>query len=71
MPSLSIGTIQLFDSLKTLRLHWEEAKMDWRDGVRDEFEKEFWMPLESHVINTHGAMEHLSHIMVQAQQDCQ
>ncbi len=68
--SLNTSYAQLHAALKTLRLHWEQTKLDWHDVVRREFEQQDWAALEIQVTSTLQAMDHLSQIMIQCKQDC-
>ena len=45
--NLSTGWIELNSALKTMHLHWDEAKTDWHDAVCRDFEEHHWTPLES------------------------
>jgi hypothetical protein len=68
--NVNIGLLQLHSALKAVRLHWDETRLSWDDGVRKDFEENRWDPLIAQVCATERAMEHLSHIVGQMKQDC-
>jgi hypothetical protein len=68
--NVNVGLLQLHAALKAVRLRWDETKLSWSDSVRKEFEENHWDPLIAQVMATERAMEHLSHMVGQMQQDC-
>jgi hypothetical protein len=68
--SVSTGWIELNNGLKSLRHNWEDAKTDWNDSVRRDFEEDLWIPLEQQVLATLRAIDRLAPVLARAQQDC-
>jgi hypothetical protein len=69
--SLDTGRYQLFSSFKTLRAHWEEACVHWQDGIRQDFEEQYWNVLEMRINSTMAAIDRLGQIVTRARQECQ
>ena len=67
--NLATGLTQLHGALKTLRLHWEDTKPEWRDQVRHDFEENYWTPLELQVQAALQEMDRLSALMARMQQE--
>ena len=70
MTSASTGIIQMRDALKHLQRVWEDSSTHWTDDVRQTFEEEFIEPLAQQVRATLQAMDQLSQLAINAQQDC-
>jgi hypothetical protein len=68
--SLHASWTELNSALKTLRERWEDAKAQWNDAVRDDFEEQFWLPLEAQVRSTLRGIERLNPTLVKLKQDC-
>jgi hypothetical protein len=68
--SLNIGWTELNSGLKTLTDHWEEAKTEWQDQVRQDFEDGFWNHLEAQVRATLRGIERLMPALVKLQREC-
>ena len=68
--SLTTGWTELNNSLKDLRLLWEETKGNWDDPVSREFEEHYWLSLENQVVAALRAMDRLAPILAKAQRDC-
>jgi hypothetical protein len=68
--SLDTERYRLHNTLKTLRLHWDEVQKVWNDPVRKEFEQRCWNVLEPSVIATLAAIDSLSQVLMQARQEC-
>jgi hypothetical protein len=68
--SLHASWTELNSALKTLRERWEDAKAQWNDPVRDDFEEQFWLPLEAQVRSTLRGIERLNPTLVKLKQDC-
>lgn len=58
-------------TLKTLRVHWEQVQLHWNDKVKEDFEKNYWLPMESHLLQTLKGMENLTQLMGQIRQDAE
>jgi hypothetical protein len=58
--SLDTSRYQLHTALKTVRLRWDETCEVWNDGVRQEFEKEFWNHVEPGVRAAISALDRLA-----------
>jgi hypothetical protein len=68
--SLNTGWTELSTALKTLGEHWEEAKTQWTDQVRQEFEDGFWTHLEGQVRATLRGIERLAPAVIRLRRDC-
>jgi len=68
--SLSTGRYQLYSSLETLRLHWEEVRPRWNDAVRQDFEEQYWDQVEPRVNAALAAMDRLTQVLGQLRREC-
>jgi hypothetical protein len=68
--SLAAGWAQLNLALKTVRLHWEEVQAGWKDPVRQDFEENFWEPLEPQVRAALKGIDGLAQALAQMQHEC-
>jgi hypothetical protein len=68
--SINSNAMELHGSLKDLRALWEETKTVWNDAVRQDFEKNFWEPLEARVLAAIRAMERLAPVLDKAHLEC-
>jgi hypothetical protein len=68
--NLSAGWVELNKALKELRLRWGEVSEDWQDTVREEFETDHLVPLETQVLATLRALDRLAPILAKAQREC-
>jgi hypothetical protein len=57
-------------SMKTLAVHWEDAKEDWADGVRRDFDEHHWEPLEFQTSATIQAIDRLAQVLEEMERDC-
>jgi hypothetical protein len=71
MISTASGRGKLYGVLKELRFKWEELEALWNDPVRKDFEKDVWEPLAAQSQSAIRAMDRLSQIMMQMQNECQ
>ena len=71
MISTASGRGKLYGVLKELRFKWEELEALWNDPVRKDFEKDVWEPLVAQSQSAIRAMDRLSQIMMQMQNECQ
>jgi hypothetical protein len=71
MISTASGRGKLYGVLKDLRLKWEELEAVWNDPVRKDFEKDVWEPLVAQSQSAVRAMDRLSQVMMQMQNECQ
>jgi hypothetical protein len=71
MISTASGRGKLYGVLKDLRFKWEELETLWNDPVRKDFEKDVWEPMVAQSQSAIRAMDRLSQIMMQMQNDCQ
>jgi hypothetical protein len=68
--SLSTGYVELNAALKILRACWDKTKDDWDDTVRQDFEENYWLPLEAQVKATFKAIDRLAPVLTRAKQEC-
>src|SRR5262249_11817676 len=71
MISTATGRGKLYGVLKDLRFKWDELESKWDDPVRKDFEEQVWEPLVAQSQNAIRAMDRLSQIMMQMQNECQ
>jgi hypothetical protein len=69
--SLDTSRYQLHTALKTLCLRWDETCLVWNDGVRQEFENDFWNHVEPAVRSAIAALDRLGVAISQMKQECQ
>lgn len=67
---LVTGTGRLHESMKSLRLRWNETQEVWDDVRRREFEAQYLTPLESQLTSTLEKMRRLAQVFAQARQEC-
>ncbi len=67
---MSAGSARLDGALKTLNLHWEETKESWNDKVRQDFEMNHMLPLESRASAASRGMDKLSEVLKKVRHDC-
>jgi hypothetical protein len=67
---LNVGWTELNASFTTLGEHWEEAKTQWSDQVRQDFEEGFWNHLDGQVRATLRGIERLLPALQRLQRDC-
>lgn len=67
---MNLPSIQsrLQQSRRQLHQQWLTTSSQWRDEKRDQFEHEYWQPVESQIANTLVEMERLSQVIVQVRQ---
>ncbi|MCX7700068.1 MAG: hypothetical protein N2039_04265 [Gemmataceae bacterium] len=70
MLSTATGRGRLYSSLKDLRLRWEEVRQGWNDPVSRDFEEKLLEPLAAQAQAALRAMDQLSLILHQMQQEC-
>jgi hypothetical protein len=68
--SLSIGRNKLHNAFDALHEHWHECQTQWADVVRQDFEKNYWEPIEPDVSAVLRAMDRLSLALSQLRHDC-
>jgi hypothetical protein len=68
--SLDTSRYQLYSALKTARLRWEDTCQQWDDGVRQDFENDFWNHVEPTVNAAMSALDKLAQVIGQLKQEC-
>ena len=68
--SLTAASVELVDGIQTLGERWEETRIVWTDGVAQDFEKRYWIPLEAQTNDAVGAIDRLSTLLAQVRRDC-
>jgi len=71
MISTASGRGKLYGSLKDLRLLWEDTEKIWDDEIRRNFEEKLFEPLVGHCQSAIRAMDRLSQLMAQIQNECE
>ena len=64
------GAAKIRDSIKTLRVRWEETKQHWHDAIARDFEEKHLAPLEPEIMMTMERLARLSQAVVSADQEC-
>lgn len=64
------GRGQLTKSMRDLLFRWQETRGAWDDPVSKNIEEKFIVPLEQHLKNALGAMDHMGAVIQQARHDC-
>jgi hypothetical protein len=67
---LYTGGGKLRDAIKSLRAAWIGVDPHWRDVVRDDFEKNFFEPVELQTLSIIEAVGHLAEVMGRAEHEC-
>ena len=68
--ALSTGRMKLYNSLKTLRVHWERTLDVWNDSVSQEFDEKVWKPLDSQVQTVLRENDRLAQVLAKMHNDC-
>lgn len=68
--ALSTGRMKLYNTLKTLRVRWEQVREVWRDSVSEEFDETVWQPLDAQVQTTLRETDRLAQVLAKMHQDC-
>ncbi len=67
---LYTGSGKLRDAIKSLRSAWRSVDPHWRDVVRDDFEKNFFEPMDLRTLSIIEAVGHLAEVMGRAEHEC-
>jgi hypothetical protein len=67
---MAAGAGRLQDSVKNIRLRWEETKEVWNDTRRAEFDETYMEPIEPQVRATLERLRKLAMVFHQACQEC-
>jgi hypothetical protein len=67
---VAAGAGRLQDSVKTIRLRWDETKDVWNDVRRADFETTYMEPIEPQVRMTLEKLRKLAQVFHQACQEC-
>lgn len=67
---LYTGGGKLRDAIKSLRSAWLGVDPYWRDVVRDDFEKNYFEPMELRTLSIIEAVGHLAEVMGRAEHEC-
>jgi hypothetical protein len=68
--ALSTGRMKLYNSLKTLRVHWDQVRDVWNDPVSLDFEETYWKPLGAQVDITLRETDRLGQVLDKLHRDC-
>lgn len=71
MISTASGRGKLYSSLKDLRLRWDDTEKIWDDEIRRNFEEKLFEPLVQHCQAAIRAMDRVSQLMAEVQNDCE
>jgi hypothetical protein len=66
MANLGTTQTQLSEAFQRVRQRWEATKEVWNDKVSQDFEKNYWSPLEHQAQSTLTEMNRLAEIISQA-----
>jgi hypothetical protein len=67
---IAAGAGRLQDSVKSIKLRWEETKDVWNDVRRAEFDETYMEPIEPQVRMTLEKLRKLATVFHQACQEC-
>jgi hypothetical protein len=67
---LYTGGGKMRDALKSLRAAWQQADVHWRDVVRDDFEHNYFEPIELQALGVIEAVGHLAEVLARAEHEC-
>jgi hypothetical protein len=70
MISTASGRGKLYGGLKDMRYKWEDLETLWDDPVRKDFEEHVWEPLVMETQACIRAMDRLSQVLLQMQNEC-
>lgn len=70
MISTASGRGKLYGAVKDVRLLWDDTEKIWDDEVRRDFEEKLFDPLVQQCQSAIRAMDRLSQLMAQVQNDC-
>lgn len=68
--TLSLASGKLHTAVKKLRVHWEEARSQWKDPVGQNFEEQHYNLLETEARATIRKIRTLDQLLLKAQQEC-
>jgi hypothetical protein len=68
--SLDTSRFQLYNAFKALRFRWEDTCRYWNDGVRRDFEKDFWNNVEPSVLAAVSAIDRLAQVIEELKKAC-
>ncbi len=68
--SLNPGRSKLFNTMKTLRGHWERVQDVWDGSVRRDFDETVWKPLDDQVGSTLRATDRLDQVLLTMRREC-
>jgi uncharacterized protein YukE len=71
MISPATGRGRIFSALKDLRFRWEDTQRFWDDAASRDFTANLWQPLEAESQAVIRAIDQLSQIMHQMQNECE
>jgi hypothetical protein len=71
IADLNSGTAKIASAYKTMRIHWEDAKDQWQDSNRKQFEEKYLDPLEPQISATLEAIGRLAEVLERAERDCE
>jgi len=61
----------LMQSLKVLRLEWEQASASWRDAKHDEFDRKYLENLPNDVSRTAIVIKEIAAVLDKVRKDCE
>jgi hypothetical protein len=68
--SLAVSSTQLNDAMDTLKVHWERTTPLWRDVVRQDFEENYWEPLQPQVESALKALDQMMQVLGKMRREC-
>lgn len=68
--SLGVGRTKLKEAFEVMQAHWGEVSRRWNDPVRQDFEENYWVPLEPDVRSALDAMDRLAQTLIRLRSDC-
>jgi hypothetical protein len=68
--SLNGASLPLNNSLKAMRIAFEQARTRWDDAVARDFEKDYWEPLRNQTDAVLVAMDRVGPVLDRAIREC-
>jgi hypothetical protein len=71
MAQLDTGRTKLVQSFEALLARWEQAKAQWDDAARAQFEEQFWQHLPERVASAARAADRLGQVIGSMKEACE
>ena len=65
------GSAKLTHALKDVRMRWDDTKEQWKDSVRENFEKNHLSPMQDAAALAARGMDDLAEVMGRMKRECE